>query len=90
MNIELKRVTINDINGIIEMQKEAFKPLLDKYHDDKINPYNESYKKVLFKIKNYFYYFIIICGEKVGAISIRDKKDGTKKKIAPIYILPRF
>ena len=29
-------------------------------------------------------------GEKVGAIAINDKKDGSKKKIAPIYILPEF
>ena len=67
MNIELKRVTIDDIDEIIKMQKETFKPLLDKYHDDEVNPYNESLDKVKYKIENYFYYFIIIDDEKVGA-----------------------
>ncbi|MEE3344263.1 MAG: GNAT family N-acetyltransferase [Bacilli bacterium] len=90
MNVKLKRVTIKDIDEVIKMQKESFKPLLDKYHDGKANPYNESFDKVKYKIENYFYYFIIINGEKVGAIAINDKKDGTKKKIAPIYILPKF
>ena len=90
MNIELKRVMIDDIDKIIKMQKESFKPLMDRYHDDDINPYNESYEKVKYKIENYFYYFIVIDGKVVGAIAINDKKDGSKKKIAPLYILPEF
>ena len=79
MNVELKRVTINDIDEIIKMQKESFKPLLYKYHDGKSNPYNESFDKVKYKIENYFYYFIIVDGEKVGAIAINDKKFGRKR-----------
>lgn len=90
MSIELKRVTLDDIDKIIEMQKKSFKPLMDRYHDDEINPYNESIEKIKYKIENYFYYFIIIDGIKVGAIAINDKKDGTKKKIAPLYILPEY
>ena len=81
MNLELKRVTINDINEIIKMQKESFKTLLERYNDGDLNPYNESFEKVKYKIENYYYYFIIIDGEKVGAIAINDKNDGTKKKI---------
>ena len=49
MNIELKRVMIDDIDKIIKMQKESFKPLMDRYHDGDINPYNESYEKVKYK-----------------------------------------
>ena len=90
MSIELKRVTIDDIDEIIKMQKESFKLLLNRYHDGDLNPYNDSLEKVKYKIENYYYYFILIDDEKVGAIAINDKKDGTKKKIAPIYILPRF
>ena len=51
MNVELKRVTINDIDEIIKMQKESFKLLLDKYHDGEANPYNESFDKVKYKIE---------------------------------------
>ena len=90
MNIELKRVLISDIDEVIKMQKESFKPFLDKYHDDEINPYNESYEKVKYKIEKSYYYFIIVNGIKVGAIRISDKKDGSKKKIAPIFILPKY
>ena len=90
MNIELRRTTIDDIDQIIKMQKESFKSLMNKYHDYEINPYNESYEKVKYKIENYFYYYIIIDDNIVGAIAIKDKKDGSRKKIAPIYILPAF
>ena len=64
MNIELKRVTINDIDEIIKMQKESFKPLLERYNDGDLNPYNESFEKVKYKIENYYYYFIVIDGKK--------------------------
>lgn len=90
MNIQLLRANKNDIDELMKMQKESFKPLLDRYNDGDKNPYNDSYEKYIFKVDNCFYYFIIIDGEKVGAISIYDKKDGSKKKIAPIYILPKY
>ena len=89
-SIKLVRATIEDIDEIMKMQKESFKKLYEKYQDGDLNPYNESYEKVKAKIEKYFYYFIVINDEKVGAIVIKDNKDGTKKKIAPIYILPKF
>ena len=54
MNVELKRVTIDDIKEIIKMQKESFKSLLDKYHDNELNPYNEPFDKDKYKIENNF------------------------------------
>lgn len=90
MNLKLTRVTISDIDLIIKMQKESFKPLLDKYNDIDVNPYNESYEKVKYKIENSYYYFIVANENIVGAIRISDHKDGTSKKIAPLYILPQY
>ena len=39
------------------------------------------------KIENYFYYFIIINGYKVGSIVINDKNDEIKKLHLYIYCL---
>ena len=36
------------------------------------------------------YYFIIRNNEKVGVVRVIDKKDGSRKRIAPIWIMPTF
>ena len=37
-----------------------------------------------------YYYFITVNGERVGAIRIVDAKDGGRKRISPLFILPRY
>ncbi len=38
--------------------------------------------------QNFTYYYIIISdNEEVGAIRVVDKKDGSRKRISPIFIL---
>jgi len=34
----------NDIDIVFEIQRAAYKPLYDKYHDDDTNPYMEKRK----------------------------------------------
>ena len=34
------------------------------------------------------YYFIMANDEKVGAIRVVDKKDGSRKRISPVFIMP--
>ncbi|MGE4353408.1 MAG: GNAT family N-acetyltransferase [Oscillospiraceae bacterium] len=74
------------------MQKIAFDELFRKYQDFEINPANESIEKVGSRIndKDHFYYYIKAKDRIVGAINITDKKDGSNKRIAPIFILPEF
>ena len=36
------------------------------------------------------YFFIMANGEKAGVIRVVDKKDGSRKRISPIWIMPEF
>ena len=92
MKIELLKATEFDIKEIWEMQVEAFKCLLEKYQDYDMSPATESYENVLNKYKQPWtsYFFIIRNNEKVGVVRVIDKKDGSRKRIAPIWIMPNF
>ena len=35
------------------------------------------------------YYFIMVEDEKVGAVRVVNKKDGSRKRISPIWIMPQ-
>ena len=92
MKIELLKATESDIKEIWKMQVEAFKGLLEKYQDYDMSPATESYENVLNKYKQPWtsYFFIIRNNEKVGVVRVIDKKDGSRKRIAPIWIMPDF
>ena len=92
MSIVLLKATEYDMKEIWKMQVEAFNGLLEKYQDYDISPATESYENVLNKYKQPWtsYYFITRNNEKVGAVRVIDKKDGSRKRIAPIWIMPDF
>lgn len=92
MKIVLEKATESDMKEIWKMQVEAFKSLLEKYQDYDMSPATESYENVLNKYKQPWtsYYFIIRNNEKVGAVRVIDKKDGSRKRIAPIWIMPSY
>ena len=91
-DIRLKPVVREDIGSVWKMQVEAFSDLLEKYQDVEISPAAESLEKVLTRFEQPWttYYFIIADGEKVGVIRVVDKKDGSRKRISPIWIMPEF
>ncbi len=90
MSVELKPITRDDVETIWKMQVEAFSELLKKYQDYDMSPATESLEKIISKFEQPWttYYFIISNNEKVGAIRIVDKKDGSRKRISPIWIMP--
>ena len=92
MKITLVKATESDIKEIWKMQGEAFKSLLEKYQDYDMSPATESYENVLNKYKQPLtsYFFIIRNNEKVGVVRVIDKKDGSRKRIAPIWIMPVY
>ena len=57
-----------------------------------MSPATERYENVWNKYKQPWtsYYFITRNNEKVGVIKVIDKKDGSRKRIAPIWIMPEF
>ena len=74
------------------MQVEAFQVLLDKYQDFDTSPASEPVDKVLARFEQPWttYFFIMANGEKTGVIRVVDKKDGSRKRISPIWIMPEF
>ena len=92
MSISLVKAAESDMKEIWEMQLEAFESLLEKYQDYDMSPAIESYENVLNKYKQPWtsYYFIVRNNEKVGAVRVIDEKDGSRKRIAPIWIMPAY
>ena len=81
----------DDMQTIWEMQVEAFSELLNKYQDYDMSPAAESLEKVMARYEQPWttYFFISNGDENIGAIRIVDKKDGSRKRISPIWIMPK-
>ena len=93
MDIKLTKAKFEDLDTILQMQKEAFSELYAKYQDTETSPATEKYENILFRFNQpeTTYYFITANDEKVGVIRLVDYKDGTtRKRIAPIFITPEY
>lgn len=92
MSVQLRPVTRDEVETVWKMQVEAFSELLEKYRDYDMSPATESLEKIISKFEQPWttYYFIIASNERVGAIRIVDKKDGSRKRISPIWIMPEY
>ncbi len=92
MDIELKPIMKEDIEKVWKMQIEAFSELLEKYQDYDTNPAAEEMNKVTARFEQPWtnYYFIVADQEKVGVIRVIDKKDGSRKRISPIWIMKEY
>lgn len=90
--MKLVRADVNDCDKIWNMQMKAFADLLEKYQDYETNPGNEAKERIEAKLLQEFtYFYYIFDGEDlVGAIRVVDKKDGNRKRVAPIFIMKEF
>ena len=90
--VQLLSAAENDAEMIQGMQQTAFAGLLEKYQDYDMSPATESLEKIKWKITHpgSFYYFILADGQTVGAIRVLDLKDGSRKRISPLYIMPDY
>ena len=89
-NVKLRKAKKEDMHTLWEMQVEAFTGLLEKYQDYDMSPAAESYERILQKydFEGTTYFFIVADGVNVGGIRIIDKKDGSRKRISPLWIMP--
>ena len=80
----------SDMHTIWCMQIEAFSDLLEKYQDYEMSPGAETFEKVMARYEQPWttYYFIIAGEVPAGALRIVDRKDGSRKRISPIWIMP--
>ena len=87
MDIKLIAANLEDLNTILQMQKEAFSELYAKYQDTETSPSTEEYEDILFRFNQpeTTYYFIMADNVKVGVIRIVDRK-----RISAIFIMPEY
>lgn len=90
--ITLKKACVADAEQIWKMQVKSFSALLEKYQDFETNPASEPLQKIIERLLQPFtyYYWIMEEDTAVGAIRVVDQKDGTRKRISPIFILPQY
>lgn len=91
--MKLVKADKSDLETILQMQTEAFMPMLEKYRDYETSPANEKYEDILFRFNQpqTTYYFIEVDSQKVGVIRIVDFKDeSTRKRISPIFIMSEY
>lgn len=90
--ITLRKATAEDIEKIWKMQVEAFRALLEKYQDYGLSPAAESIDKIRARYEQPWttYFFIEAEGRDVGAIRVVDKKDGSRKRISPLWIMEEY
>lgn len=90
MPVELRRAFERDAEVIWRMQIKAFAELLDKYQDYDTSPGCEPLEKVQMRLGQPFtyFYFIDADGVPAGAIRIVDMKDGSRKRVSPLFIMP--
>ena len=88
--LQLRLAVEMDAERIRAMQQVAFAQLLETYQDHDMSPATESLEKIKWKITHpgSYYYFIQAGEEILGGIRIVDRKDGSRKRISPLYILP--
>ena len=90
--VQLLRAEEKDAEMIRAMQQVAFAELLETYQDHDISPATESLEKITWKISHpgSYYYFILVGDQIVGAIRVLDLKDGSRKRISPLHIMPDY
>ena len=89
MRLELRLASVEDAPVIWEMQKIAFRGLLERYQDYDTSPANQSLDQLRLRCsqKDRYYYFIEVDGKPVGVLSVTDKQDGSRKRLSPMFIL---
>ncbi|MBR3463657.1 MAG: GNAT family N-acetyltransferase [Clostridiales bacterium] len=92
MSVTLRKAERADLQKIWEMQVEAFKGLLEVYQDYDMSPAAESIDKIVARFEQPWttYFFIEAEGTEVGVVRAIDKKDGSRKRISPIWIMKEF
>ena len=60
MDILFKKATLEDAEELLNIQRKSFKEALELYQDFDTNPKFEKIEKISHKIRNHYYYKIIV------------------------------
>lgn len=88
--MEIIRFHPENLNAVYEIQRAAYKPLYEKYHDDTTNPYMESKEKILMKYtrEGTQGYIFMQDGKAVGAVRVNLDPENKSGRISALGVLP--
>lgn len=94
LNIKLEEARDDELEELLELQKESFMPLYEKYRDEG-SPALDTIDRVRSRVReDRKYYFIVYYGMRVGGINIGSKpgcdSDPNVKYISPLFVIPHF
>jgi len=98
MNISIKTTSVSDVETLIQIQKAAFLPLYEKYHDEG-SPYLRGAEDILMRMNENYRHFTIFYGDEiVGGIFYRVHGKYTPEKflgdgeyyLCRVYVDPKY
>lgn len=90
VEVIVERAKLEDAELILEGQKKCFLPLLERYQDHDVNPYNEKLESIQKNIVEHYFYKILADGKFAGAVFVHKNPDLLHFKLHPIYVLPEY
>ncbi|MBR2531894.1 MAG: GNAT family N-acetyltransferase [Lachnospiraceae bacterium] len=92
MEITVSRFRERDIDTVFEIQRAAYKPLYEKYHDDSSNPYMESKDTVFRKYTRAGTsgYLFFIDSTAVGAVRIIIDDASKSGRVSALCVFPQY
>lgn len=84
--VAVKPAELKDAPALLDIQRQAFGALLEKYQDSNTNPAMESLETLTRKLQQKDYWFILEGGHVVGVAGIRHWESTCR--ISPIGLLP--
>lgn len=90
--MELVPFSVSDLDTVCEIQRAAYKPLYEKYHDDATSPYLESKETILRKYtrKDTRGFLFLREGTPVGAVRVHFDSESKIARISALGVLPRY
>lgn len=91
-NIRLVKADVQNAELIHSLQKDAFMPIYERYHDDGISPALETVSTVAEKISCSDFLIIYLDDTPVGGVRVRRfENDGEiARNISPLFVIPEY
>ena len=74
--ISLWKASVDDAEELLELQKEVFMPLYEKYNDHETSPVTQTMERFLTRFERGEYYKIRYDGQLAGSVSVYQKTPG--------------
>ena len=90
MDLVIRRFRDEDIDEVYAVQREAYRPLYERYRDDATSPYMESRETVFAKYRRPGTdgYVFLLDGAMVGAVRVNVRANERVARISALCVLP--